>query len=89
MARFSHLQLVGIAPETSIVTAKRTLTYLDQSTSVPQRKSYENTHGIVVLAGQEMAIDVREEQLPAFQAAHDAGHVLVEGLPAKTVAKKA
>lgn len=87
MARFTHLDIVGIAPETQIVTAKRTMRWLDHSTTTPSWKTYENEHGIVVLANQEVAVDVREEQLPAFQAAHDAGHIVVDGLPVKVVKK--
>lgn len=82
MPKVTHLD-ISVVKDCTIVTAVKKASYMDQSSKTPQRVEYPMQHGLTLMAGQEIAIDLRDEQLPAIQAAVDSGDITVPGMSPK------
>jgi uncharacterized protein YcsI (UPF0317 family) len=82
MAKTTHLSVTALK-DTHVVTARRQLQYRKvdglEGSGMPegQTEQYENVHGISLQKDATIEIDVRDDQLPMFQAAVDAGDIEV------------
>lgn len=83
MSKMTHLAVTALKDHVSIVTAVKKLQYRKveglEGKGMPegQDEHYENKHGITLQRDQIVEIDVLDSQLPAFQAAVDAGEIEV------------
>jgi hypothetical protein len=79
-SRLRSLRITA-SKDMNLETGRRRLSRLDETVRPARVVESENVHGIDLRAGQEVTIDVLDAQVAAFQAAVDAGHIIVEGMP--------
>lgn len=81
MPKMTHLQVTALRDHVKVVTGIKKLRYRKveglEGSGLPsgQPEEYENQHGISLQMDQSIEIDVTDAQLPAFQAAVDAGDI--------------
>lgn len=86
MAKLHHLIITALK-DTQIVTAVKRLKYADRVNGKADRPAGQEdydvqTHGLSLVVDQTIEIDVKDDQLPNFQAAVNAGDLEIQGMPA-------
>lgn len=88
MPQLTRLVVTALKDNVTVITAVKKLRYRQieglPNGGVPEGQDmvYENTHGITLTIDQTVELDVRENQLPYFQKAIDAGDIEILGMPA-------
>lgn len=81
MPGMTHVSVTALKDNVSIVTAVKKLRYRKveglENKGMPdkQEEFYENKHGITLSLDQSVELDITDAQLPAFQAAVNAGDI--------------
>lgn len=100
MAHLTHLSITALKDNVFIETKRSSVPSVsmpgtpvlddaksDEGKSDDEKKAAATqVEGITLRKDQEVEIDVRDYQLPAFQAAVDAGDLEIQGMPAGVVA---